>query len=299
MGGSLYIQENFVPSEVVRALSEDRIAFALLVPAMIQACLVAVPDAGARSYPELRFIGYGASPIAEATLRRAMEAFRCGFSQGFGMTETSGAVTVLSPDDHQRGVTDRPELLLSAGRAALGTEMRVVDLDDQPVPPGTFGEICTRGPQVMVGYWNQPGASAEALRGGWMHTGDAGRMDAEGYVFIEDRIKDMIVSGGENIYPREVEEVLFGHPAVADAAAIGIPHEKWGETIKAFVVLKPGATATAEEMLAHCRTRLGGYRCPSSVDFLPTLPRNPSGKVLKKDLREPYWRGHTRRVSGS
>jgi acyl-CoA synthetase (AMP-forming)/AMP-acid ligase II len=266
---------------------------------MIQACLVAVPDVATRQYPELETIGYGASPIAESTLRRAMEVFGCKFTQGYGMTETTACISVMTPDDHRRALAEKPRLLLSAGRAVLGTEVRVVDLDDNPVGPEEFGEIVARGPQVMVGYWNRPDSTAAAIRDGWMHTGDAGRMDDEGYVYIEDRIKDMIVSGGENIYPREIEAVLFEHPAVADAAVIGIPHEKWGETVKAFVVPKSDAEVTAESILAHCRKTLGGLRAPTSVDFLAVLPRNPSGKVLKKDLREPFWRGHGRRVAGS
>jgi fatty-acyl-CoA synthase len=148
----------------------------------------------------------------------------------------------------------------------------------------------------MRGYWNRPEASAESLRGGWMHTGDAGILDDQGYLFIQDRVKDMIVSGGENVYPKEVEDVLFEHPAVADAAVIGVPSEKWGESVKAVVVLKDGQEASADEILAFCDGKLAGYKQPRSVDFIDALPRNPSGKVLKKDLREPYWKGHGRRV---
>jgi acyl-CoA synthetase (AMP-forming)/AMP-acid ligase II len=176
---------------------------------------------------------------------------------------------------------------------------RIVNMDGETVPLGELGEIAARGPQVMAGYWKREDATEEAIRGGWMHTGDAGRMDAEGFVYIEDRMKDMIISGGENVYPREVEQVLFSHAAVADAAAIGVPHEKWGETVKAFVVLKAGAEAGAEELIAHCRASLAGYKCPATVEFLRELPRNPSGKVLKRELREPYWAGKSRRVAGS
>ena len=173
----------------------------------------------------------------------------------------------------------------------------IADADDREVPRGEIGEILVRGPQVMRGYWNLPEATAEALRGGWMHTGDAATMDDEGYVYIQDRVKDMIVSGGENVYPREVEDVLFRHPAVADAAVIGVPDAQWGEGVKAIVVLKKGASASEAELIEHARTALASYKRPRSVDFVAELPRNPSGKVLKKDLREPFWRGHTRRVS--
>jgi acyl-CoA synthetase (AMP-forming)/AMP-acid ligase II len=158
------------------------------------------------------------------------------------------------------------------------------------------GEILLRGPQLMRGYWNMPEATAEALAGGWMHTGDAGCLDADGFLYIQDRVKDMIVSGAENVYPREVENVLFEHPAVADAAVIGVPDARWGEVVKALVVLRPGKSASEDELIEFCRPRLAGFKRPRSVDFVETLPRNPSGKVLKKDLREQYWKGHTRRV---
>jgi acyl-CoA synthetase (AMP-forming)/AMP-acid ligase II len=185
---------------------------------------------------------------------------------------------------------------LSAGRPILGTQVRIVDEQDRPVPNGTVGEVAVRGPQVMRGYWNRPEATDEALRGGWMHTGDAGSLDDEGYLYIQDRVKDMIVSGGENIYPREIEDVLFQHPGVADAAVIGVPDEKWGEAVKAIVVKHEGQEVSAEDILAFCRQRLGAFKQPRSVDFVSALPRNPSGKVLKKDLREPWWKGHDRRV---
>lgn len=297
MGGCLYIHEDFVPAEVIRTLSEEHVAGATLVPAMIQACLVLVPDAAERKYDDLRFIVYGASPIAEETLRQAMKVFGCDFVQGYGMTETTAALTFLMPEDHERALQGRPELLLSAGRPLVGTEIRIVDERDQPVPNGTVGQVIARGPQLMRGYWNLPEASAEALKSGWMHTGDAARMDDEGYIYIQDRVKDMIVSGGENVYPREVEDVLYQHPAVAEAAVIGVPSDQWGEAVKAIVVLREGQSATEDELIEFCRGRLAGFKRPRSVDFIDTLPRNPSGKVLKRELREPYWAGQTRRVS--
>jgi acyl-CoA synthetase (AMP-forming)/AMP-acid ligase II len=297
-GGCCYIQQDFIPPEVVRALDEERVFTATLVPAMIQALLVMVPDIAERKYADLRQISYGASPIAEQTLRRAMDVFKCDFAQAYGMTETTAVLTYLFPSDHRRAVSGNAELLLSAGRPVVGTEVRIVDEDDKPVPNGEIGEIIARGPQLMRGYWNLADESGQALRGGWMHTGDAGTMDADGYIYIQDRVKDMIVSGGENVYPRAVEDVLFQHPAVADAAVIGVPDDQWGETVKAVVVLKEGQTATDEEIMEFCRSHLGGFERPRSVDFATELPRNPTGKVLKRQLREPYWTGHKRRVSG-
>jgi len=296
MGGTLFIQEEFVPAEVVRALAGEKIRMALLVPAMIQFCLAGVPDVAEKSYDDLELIVYGASPISELILRSALEVFGCDFIQGYGMTETTAASTYLFPEDHRQALAGRRELLLSAGRPLLGTEVRIVDDEDQPLPNGRIGEVAIRGPQLMRAYWNRQEATAEALRGGWMHTGDAGILDDDGYLYIQDRVKDMIVSGGENVYPREIEEVLFAHPTVADAAVIGIPDEKWGEAVMAFVVLQPGQQASAEEILAHCRGQLAGFKRPRRVAFIPELPRNPSGKVLKKELREPYWQGHSRRV---
>ncbi len=298
-GGSLYLLADFTPDEAVRALSEEGVAFATLVPAMLQACLVGVPDVAERRYDALRLLHYGASPIAEPTLRRAMAVFRCGFIQSYGMTEATQALTYLTPVDHERALAGHPDLLLAAGRPAAGTEIRVVDRDDHAVPPGTPGEIVARGPQLMRGYWNRPEASAEALRGGWLHTGDIGVVDADGYLYVQDRLKDMIVSGGENVYPRAVEDVLFGHPAVADAAVIGVPDERWGETVKAIVVLRAGMRASEGEIVDFCRGRLGGFERPRSVDFVDALPRNPSGKVLKRVLREPYWASRERRVAGA
>jgi acyl-CoA synthetase (AMP-forming)/AMP-acid ligase II len=298
-GGCLYIQEDFDPLEVVRALSEERICYAVLVPSMIQACLVRVPDAAERPYDSLRLLYYGASPIAEHTLRSAVEVFQCGFVQSYGMTEAAQALTFLSPTHHQRGLDEQPELLLSAGRPAMETEIRIVDENDAPLPNGVPGEIVARGPQLMRSYWNRPEESAEVLRGGWLHTGDIGYIDDEGYLYVQDRLKDMIVSGGENVYPRVVEDVLFQHPAIADAAVIGVPDERWGETVKAVVVLRAGMATTEEEIIGFCRGKLGGFELPRSVDLVDALPRNPSGKVLKRDLREPYWIGRSRHVTGA
>ena len=295
-GASLWLMTDFEPGEVVRALDEERISFAFLVPSMIQTCLTQVPDVAKRRFESLDLLTYGAAPIAESTLRRALEVFDCEFVQSFGMTEAP-CLTYLTHADHERALAGQPDLLLSTGRAGPGSELKIVDEQDRELPAGEIGEICGRGPQLMTGYWNLPEASAEALRGGWMHTGDAGCLDAEGFLYIKDRVKDMIVSGAENIYPREVEDVLFAHPAVADVAVIGVPSERWGEEVKAIAVLAPGKTASADELIDWCKGRIAAYKRPRSVDFIEVLPRNASGKVLKRELREAYWKGHTRRVS--
>jgi acyl-CoA synthetase (AMP-forming)/AMP-acid ligase II len=227
-------------------------------------------------------------------LGAALRVLGCGFAQVYGLTETSGAVTYLEPHDHD---PERPELLLSCGKAMEGIEIAVVDGDDNPVAPGQVGEIVCRASQNMVGYWSLAEETARALRGGWFHTGDAGYLDEAGYLYIYDRVKDMIISGGENIYPAEVENALFGHPGVADVAAIGVPDERWGEAVKAIVVARPDAGLTAEALIEFAQTRIAGFKVPSSVDFVAELPRNPSGKILKRELREPYWQGRERKVN--
>jgi acyl-CoA synthetase (AMP-forming)/AMP-acid ligase II len=268
-GGALVIHDAFDPERVVRALAEERIVVTTLVPAMLAACL----EHAGRRFPALRSIYYGASPIAEATLRQSLDAFGCDFVQSYGMTESAQALTFLSPEDHRRARDSEPALLLSAGRPALGTELRI----------GELGEILARGPQLMSSYWERPEATAETLRDGWLHTGDAGRIDERGYLFVEDRIKDLIVSGGENVYPRIVEDALHDHPAVAEAAVIGVPDERWGEAVKAVVVL--GAECTQDELIAFCRERLGGFERPRSVDFVAELPRTATGKVQRAAIR--------------
>ena len=295
-GGSIIVHREFEPVAVVDAIEKQGITNATLVPAMIQACLVAVPDIAQRSFPLLRVMGYGASPIAEETLKQAMSVFGCKFQQVFGMTETTACATQLTHDAHQRAISGEPHLLLSCGRAAAGTQVRIVDENLQEVAAGVVGEIAVKGPQIMRQYWNLPEATAKTLIDGWLYTGDAARMDAEGFIYIQDRIKDMIVSGGENIYPKEVENALFDHPEIVDAAVIGIPDEKYGEAILAFVQTRDGGTLEKAALIAFCRERLAGYKVPRMFEFIALVPRNASGKVLKKDLREPYWAGVERRV---
>jgi acyl-CoA synthetase (AMP-forming)/AMP-acid ligase II len=298
-GATIRLMPKFDEAEAVRILDEENVTVAGVVPAMV-ARMLAVPGVADRAYASLRTIGYGASPISVATLSRAMDVFGCGFYQAYGQTETTSSVTGLSEQDHRSAREGRPELLLSCGRPHAGTEIEIVDEDDKPVATGTTGEIRARGPQMMKGYWNRPEANAATLRDGWLYTGDAGYLDADGYLYIADRKKDMVISGGENVYPKEIENTLFDIPGVAEAAVIGVPDPQWGEVLKAFLVLAEGVTpgaVTEETAIAHCRGNLAGYKVPKSVEFRTELPRTATGKVQKHVLREPYWQGSERGVN--
>ena len=287
-GATLVIHSDFSPIRLAEALSGQRIDLVNLVPAMIQAMLVHVPDLKDRDFSNLEVIIYGASAIAEDTLRRAMDIFQCDFYQGYGQTESSAGLAFLTAEDHRRALESQPGLLLSAGRAMVGTQLRIVSRDGDELPMGEVGEIIASGPQLMKGYWKMPEANAAALVDGWLYTGDAAYMDEDGYIYIQDRIKDMVVSGGENIYPSEIENVLVDHPAITDAAVIGVPDAKFGEALLAVLVLRDGEKLEAEEIITFCRSQLGGYKVPRLFTFVEELPRNASGKVLKKVLRAPY-----------
>jgi acyl-CoA synthetase (AMP-forming)/AMP-acid ligase II len=294
-GGSSVLYPDFDPAAAVAAIAEHRITHAFLVPAMIQ-FMLAAPGAASADYSSLKGISYGASPISDKVLVEALRTFKCDFMQVYGLTETTGAITMLPPEDHDPDGPRKP-LLRSAGKPIENVELRVVGPGgDQDCAEGEVGEILIRSPQNMKGYWGNPKATANAfLGGGWFRSGDAGYLK-DGYLFLHDRIKDMIISGGENIYPAEVENVLMQHPALADGAVIGVPDETWGEAVKACVVLKPGVKASAAEIIEFMRSRIAHYKCPKTVDFLEAIPRNPTGKILKRVLREPYWRGQERRI---
>jgi fatty-acyl-CoA synthase len=294
-GASVYLLAKFDPGEVLRLIAEEQLVRASLVPATLDACLAEVKETQPDRFGSLRYLSYGASPISVSTMRRALEVFPCEIHQQFGQTEAP-ILTHLMPDDHLRGLED-PSLLLSTGRPVVGCEIRIVDDEGQSLPEGAPGEICARTPLVMKGYFGRPDATAETLRDGWLRTGDIGVLDARGYLSIVDRKKDMIVSGAENVFAREVEESLLAHPAVREAAVIGVPSERWGEEVKAVIVLQSARSVSAEELIGFCGERLAGYKRPRSVDFVDDLPRNANGKVLKRVLREPYWEGHARRVS--
>jgi acyl-CoA synthetase (AMP-forming)/AMP-acid ligase II len=286
----------FSPEAVLESITRDRVTDVLLVPTMIQMlvdhpAMQAAPDLGS-----LKRIYYGASPISEAVLDRAMAALPgVDFVQAYGMTELSPVATLNHAWYHT--VEGRKAgKLRSAGRAIVGTEVKIVDSAGVEVARGEVGEVAVRGANVMLGYWNNPEQTAAAIRNGWMHTGDGAYMDAEGFIFVVDRMKDMIISGAENIFSAEVENAIAGHSGVASCAVIGIPHEVWGETVHAVIVARPGATLVADDIIAHCKTRIAGYKCPRSIAFVDQLPLSGAGKILKNKLREPFWSGRQRGV---
>jgi acyl-CoA synthetase (AMP-forming)/AMP-acid ligase II len=280
------------PGRRGRGDQEHQVTDVLLVPTMIQ-MLIDAPQTADADLTSVRRVLYGASPISAAVLDRARKRLEsAAFTQAYGMTELAPIATLLTPADH-----DDPALTRSAGRAAAHAEIAVVDPDDHELPRDQVGEVVVRGDNVMAGYWNQPEQTAAALRGGWMHTGDAGYLDDRGYLFIVDRLKDMIITGGENVYSAEVENALAGHPAVAACAVIGVPDPQWGERVHAVVVLQPGREATGEQLREFCRGQIAGYKLPRSIAFVDALPTSGAGKVLKRELRKQHWDTTDRNVS--
>jgi len=293
-GGSVYLLPGFEPKAVMNAVRDHRITAIAGVPTMF-GLIVHHPDFEPSMFESLTLMGYGAAPMPDALLARYMSMYpNLNFFQAYGMTEFAATVCALTPHDHRTG----GNILKSVGRPCIGVEVEIRDPETtEPLPVGDVGELWIRCDSAMLGYWNKPEATAHALVDGWYRSGDAGRMNDQGYVFLADRVKDMIVSGGENVYPAEVENALMKHPAVADVAVIGIPDERWGEVPLAIVVRKPGVEVTEDDIVAFGRTQLAGFKTPKKVAWADALPRNPSGKILKKDLRAPYWEGRTRQVN--
>jgi acyl-CoA synthetase (AMP-forming)/AMP-acid ligase II len=280
---------------VLQTLQSARITEMFLVPTMIKR-VIEHPRFAEFDLSSLRLLSYGAAPIDAALLDQAMRAFPgTAFAQVYGMTELSPVVTALPPHCHLPG-PDRERLLRSAGTPISIAEVRIVDGEDNELPHGQVGEIVARGPMVMKGYWNKPEQTEAALRGGWMHTGDGGYMDEQGFVYVVDRMKDMIVSGGENVYSAEVENAIAQMPQVLMSAVIGVPDDKWGERVHAVIVRREGMALEAEAVIAHCREQIASYKCPRSVEFRDALPLSAAGKLQKFQLREPFWAGRERRV---
>ena len=296
--GSQIALINYDVKTACETIEHEKITFTNLVPTTIQ-MLLAHEESRKHDLTSLEALLYGGSPIPETVLREAMERFpRCGFRQTFATTETGCAGTVLEPRDHREAL-DNPQLahrLQSCGRQQVNVDVRVADADGATLPPDEVGEICVRTEANMLGYWNNPEATAKTLRNGWLYTGDLARMDADGYVYLVDRKNDMIVSGALNVYPSEVERVLQQHPAVYEVAVIGVPSEKWGEAVKAVVALKEGANVSENELIQFCEGKIAGFKKPKSVDFVDKLPRNLTGKVLRRELREKYWQEQERKV---
>jgi acyl-CoA synthetase (AMP-forming)/AMP-acid ligase II len=289
-GSTVVIVREPLPEALLKTMVEQRIESTLLVPTLML-LMTELPASRTADFSALKLITYGTAPISPDLLRRSIETFKCRFMQLYGLTETTGPFATLPHELHIGG------RLLSCGRPMLGGRVRIVDSDGNDLPPYQVGEILYQGENLMAGYWARQEATARAIRDGWFHTGDAGYVDGEGFIFLKDRIKDMIISGGENIYPAEVEGVLMGHPEVLECAVIGVPDIKWGEAVKAVVIRRPGTTLSETALIEWSRDKLAGFKRPSSVDFIEALPRNASGKLLKRVLREPYWSGRTRQIN--
>jgi acyl-CoA synthetase (AMP-forming)/AMP-acid ligase II len=287
--GAHVVIPKFDPADVLRVIGQERVTITLLVPTMLGMVLNEF-DPAIHDLSSLTTIFYGASPMPTAMIEQALRVMpSVSFIQAYGMTELAPAATVLEAKHHALAGPFVSKLR-SAGRAIQIADVMVADPDDVEVPRGTVGQILVRGPGVMKGYWNKPELTAETLRGGWMHTGDAGYMDDDGFLYVVDRIKDMIITGGENVYSAEVENAICKHPAIAMCAVVGIPHEKWGEQVHAILLLKPGCRLNEDDVIAHCRTLIAGFKCPRSVEFrTEPLPISGAGKILKRQLRAAYW----------
>ena len=288
------VQAEFTPVGVLEAI-EAGATHMFIVPAALQ-MVVQHPRAATTDFSNLKYLMYGAAPMPLELLKEAVGTMpTTRFLQAYGMTETSGTISILPPEDHSLEGNRR---MRSAGKACPGVEIEVRGVDNLEVPRGDIGEVCIRSPSNTAGYWKLADATARTIDpDGWLHTGDAGVMDDDGYVYIQDRIKDMIISGGENVYPAEVESAIYGHPAIAEVAVIGVPSAKWGEEVKACIVAKPGHAVDADDVIAWARERIAAFKAPKSVDIIPVMPRNASGKILRRELRAPYWEGQERQVS--
>ena len=294
-GGRIVVAREFVPAEVLSLIDREKGNHTILAPAAMQ-MLMDCPEAVQTDFSSLRCITYGAAPIPEAQLRQSQAVFGCGFVQMYGLSEASGGVVALTPEDH---VSDIPGRLRSAGRPMPGVEIAIVDPDGRPLTgDGSEGEIAVRSDAVMEGYWNLPDATKTTLLpGGWLRTGDIGRIDADGYLHVLDRVKDMIISGGENVYPAEVENAIFGHPGVVDVAVIGVPSDRWGEEVAAIIVPRGGHAPSLGDIQQWVEGKLARYKVPRQLHLAAELPRNAGNKILRKELREPFWAGHERRVN--
>ena len=287
------------PVQTFAAIERHRVTHLLAIPTLLQMFL-GHPEIDRHDLSSLRFICYAAAPASSALVRRAIERFGPILHTGWGGTEAYGLNTHMTPAQHQAALEGHEARLLSCGREnSLGGRVRILDEQGRDVPPGDVGEACVRAPWMTAGYWNLPELTAQTIVDGWLHFGDLARVDENGYVYLVDRKGDMIITGGMNVYPREVEEVLYQHPAVLEAAVIGVPDEKWGEAVKAVVSLKTGQTATEAELLAFAKERLAPFKVPKSLEIRPSLPKTPVGKISRRDVKAQYWTGQERMVHGA
>ncbi len=295
-GGTILLHEKYDPEHFLEDAQKHRATFTFMVPTMVN-MLIAQPRLHDYDLSALRQIAYGGAPMAPARIQEAWEALGPKLFQGYGAGETTGGMISLSTEDHARAMQGRLDLLSSCGRPFGESEVQLFGDDGKPVPIGEIGEIVVRGPDVFAGFWREPELSANTLRDGWCHTGDLARMDDEGYLYIVDRKKDMIITGGFNVYPTEVEQALYQHPAVYEACVFGVPDDTWGETVRAAVVLKAGAQADAESLMQHCKTVLADFKKPRAIELLAEMPKNANGKIARKVLRDPHWGGQSRKVN--
>ncbi|MFG5777844.1 AMP-binding protein [Comamonas sp. J-3] len=295
-GGSLLIQDRFDPDLLLSAIERWRVSYTFMVPTMLNR-LTTHPDVHKYDISSLKQIAYGGAPMAPARIREAWETLGPVLSQGYGGGETTGGLILFDTASHARALAEIPTRLASCGRPIGESQLMVADADGHPVSGDATGEILVRGPDVFAGYWGEPELTAQAFNEqGWLKTGDLAKVDEEGYVYIVDRSKDMIISGGFNIYPTEVEQALYQHPAVYEACVVGVPDDTWGESVKAVIVLRPGQNASDTDLISHCKNALADFKKPRSVEFVTELPRNPNGKLSRKLVRERYWAGRERMV---
>ena len=297
VGGKVIILRRPDVEEILRLIQDEKCTHVNLVPTLLN-WILSNPRLDEFDLSSLTLLAYGGSPIAPEVLRKALQKFpNTSFAQGYGLTEAAAFVSWLKQEDHNLIIEGKkPNLAKSIGQGAPFVEVRVVDENDMPVKPGEIGEIVARGKNIMMGYWKQPEISAETLRGGWLHTGDLGTLDEDGYIYLMDRKADMIVTGGENVYPKETEDILYEHPAVQECAVVSAPDEKWGERVQAVVVLKPGQITTEEELINFCRSKLAGYKCPRRVEFWKELPKTPIGKIMRKEVKAHFWKESGRQI---
>jgi len=294
-GGCNIMLDRFDLVELLETIQKEKVNSIFMVPTMINR-IINFLDIDKYDLSSLQNVTYGAAPMAPSVVEKAMNTFGPILSQGYGAGETSSVVTVLTEQDHIDALAGDKKRLASCGRCYFETDVQVLKDDGQPVKPGEIGEIVVRGPDVMMGYWGAPELTEEVIRDGAYLTGDLATVDDEGYIFIVDRKKEMIISGGFNVYPSEVEKVLYEHPAIFEAAVIGVPDEEWGEAVKAVVVKKPDAEVSADDILQYCKDNLPGFKRPRSVDFTDELPKNPNGKIVRRQVRDPYWADSDRKV---